>query len=309
MDDYGRRDSVHTKKQLLWADLSLLFIALAWGYTFILSKDLLTELTPFVFTGTRFLVAALILLPFVWKRLRSVSREVWIQGAVCGIALCAAYTLQILGIERTTPGKAGVITGTNVILVPFLYFLWRRLPVKKGAVIGSLLAFAGLLCLSGEGEWAGLSSGDLLVFLCAVFFALHILMVDRAYEKHQDIDTLAFVMIQLMVVGVIDTAIAAVSEPIPHQLSGYGWFAFWFDCLIGTLLAYVVQIKAQQFSPPVHVSILLSLEAVFAFLFSWLLWGEPLTTVVVIGVALMLAGIYVTELSDHKEKADEVGRI
>lgn len=289
-----------TKKQLLWADLSLFIISLAWGYTFILSKDLLAEMTPYYFLGTRFLFAALILLPFIWKRLYQVERDVWMQGILCGVVLCAAFTLQILGIDRTTPGKAGVITGTNVVLVPFLYFLWRRKPVKKGAVIGSILAFIGLTFLSGKGEWTGIALGDLLVFLCAIFFALHILMVDRFYEKKADLDSLSFVMIQLLVVGVIDLVIAVFSEPIPKPLSSYGWFAFWFDCLIGTLLAYVVQIKAQQFTPPVHVSIILSLEAVFAFLFSWLLWGESVTAIVLTGVLLMLGGIYVTELSNHE---------
>ncbi|MFS0565471.1 DMT family transporter [Brevibacillus invocatus] len=223
------------------------------------------------------------------------------QGIICGIVLCAAFTFQILGIDRTTPGKAGVITGTNVILVPFLYFIWRRKPVGKGAVIGSLLAFAGLTCLSGDEGWTGISFGDFLVFLCAIFFALHILLVDRLYEQREDVDSLNFVMIQLLVVGVIDLAIALFVEPLPQPLSSYGWFAFLFDCLIGTLLAYIVQIKAQQFSPPVHVSILLSLEAVFAFLFSWLLWGEPVTPIVWTGVALMLAGIYITELGDHQK--------
>lgn len=290
-----------TKKQLIWADLSLFFIALAWGYTFVLSKDILTEMTPFYFLGTRFLLAALLLLPFVWRRLKKVSRDVWVQGIICGIVLCAAFTFQILGIDRTTPGKAGVITGTNVILVPFLYFIWRCKPVGKGAVIGSLLAFAGLTCLSGDEGWTGISFGDFLVFLCAIFFALHILLVDRLYEQREDVDSLNFVMIQLLVVGVIDLAIALFVEPLPQPLSSYGWFAFLFDCLIGTLLAYIVQIKAQQFSPPVHVSILLSLEAVFAFLFSWLLWGEPVTPIVWTGVALMLAGIYITELGDHQK--------
>lgn len=288
-----------TKKQLLWADLSLFVIALAWGYTFILSKDLLRELAPFTFLGTRFLIAGLILLPFVWRRLRTAGREVWRQGILCGVVLCAAFTLQLLGIDRTTPGKAGVITGTNVILVPFLSYLWLRKTVGKGAVIGSILAFAGLVCLSGEGEWTGLSTGDLLVFLCAIFFAAHILMVDSFYEKKADIDPLSFVMIQLLVVGVVDTALAVCTEPFPQPLSPYGWFAYWFDCLLGTLLAYVVQIKAQQFSPPVHVSILLSLEAVFAFLFSWLLWGELVTPIILTGVFLMLAGIYIAEISDH----------
>lgn len=295
----GEKERVATKKQLLWADLSLFIIAVAWGYTFILSKDLLLEITPFYFLGTRFLLAALILLPFLWKRVRNFGRDVWVQGALCGVVLCAAFTLQLLGIDRTTPGKAGVITGTNVVLVPFLYFLWRRKAVGKGAIIGSILAFIGLVCLSGNGEWTGLSLGDMLVFLCAIFFAMHILMVDRVYEKNANIDTLGFVMIQLLVVGLIDLGIAIFTEPIPGPLSSYGWFAYLFDCLVGTLLAYVVQIKAQQFTPPVHVSILLSLEAVFAFFFSWLLWGEPVTAVVLTGVFLMLAGIYVTELSSQ----------
>lgn len=290
-----------TKKQLIWADASLLFIALAWGYTFVLSKDILTEIAPYTFLGTRFLLASLILLPFVWRRMRGVSREVWIQGLICGIVLCAAYTFQILGIDRTTPGKAGVITGTNVVIVPFLYYLWRRKPVGKTAVIGSLLAFAGLVFLSGDEGWTGIAFGDVLVFLCAIFFALHILLVDRVYEERADVDSLMFVMIQLLVVGVVDSIIALFVEPMPQALSPYGWFAFLFDCLIGTLLAYVVQIKAQQFSPPVHVSILLSLEAVFAFLFSWLLWGEPVTPIICTGVVLMLAGIYMAELGDHQK--------
>lgn len=288
-----------TKRQLLWADLSLFVIALAWGYTFVLSKDLLAELTPFYFLGTRFFIATLIMLPFVWRRLKQAGRDVWLQGILCGIVLCAAFTLQMLGIDRTTPGKAGVITGTNVILVPFLSFLWLRKSVGKGAVFGSILAFLGLACLSGEGDWTGLSIGDGLVFLCAVFFAAHILLVDRFYENKADVDSLSFVMIQLLVVGLIDGAVAVFTEPVPQPLSSYGWFAYWFDCLIGTLAAYVVQIKAQQFSPPVHVSILLSLEAVFAFLFSWLLWGELVTPIVLAGVFLMLAGIYVTELGDR----------
>jgi drug/metabolite transporter (DMT)-like permease len=66
-------------------------------------------MTPYYFLGTRFLFAALILLPFIWKRLYQVERDVWMQGILCGVVLCAAFTLQLLGIDRTTPGKAGVM--------------------------------------------------------------------------------------------------------------------------------------------------------------------------------------------------------
>ncbi|MFY0544697.1 DMT family transporter [Brevibacillus sp. H7] len=286
-----------TSKQRMWADISLFLIAVAWGYTFVLTKDLLEETTPFYFTGTRFLLAALILCLIAWKQVRTTSREGWVWGWVCGVVLCAAFTLQIIGIKLTTPGKAGVITGTNVILVPIFYYLWRRVSVQKGAILGSVLAFIGLVCLSGDGEWASLSIGDGLVFLCAVFFALHILLVDFVYTRQPEVDSLSFVMIQLLAVGIIDLFIAVWVEPVPGLLSGYGWFAFLFDCLIGTMLAYIVQIKAQQYLPPARVSLLLSFEAVFAFLFSWLLWGEPITAVIAMGIGLMLLGIFVTEWS------------
>lgn len=283
------------KKHMLLANLALLGIAIAWGYTFVLTKDLLEEMGPLYFIGTRFLLAALLLLPFCWKHLRRTDREVWKAGLACGLLLWASFTLQVVGINLTTPGKAGVLTGTMVIFAPLLYFVWARIPVQTGPLLGSLCAFSGLILLSWDGNWSGVNLGDGLTLLCACCFAIHMVMVDRLYHKNITFDALLFVMIQLFVVGIIDTALAVATEPLPGMLSPYGWFAYLFDLLIGTALAYVVQIKAQKYSPPTHVSLILAFEPVFAFVFSWLLWGEAATSAVVVGIVLILAGIFVTE--------------
>lgn len=285
------------RKKVIIADVSLLGIALAWGYTFVLTKDLLDETSPLFLTGTRFLLAALLLWSFKHSALKKAEWHVWKKGIQCGIPLWAGFALQTVGIAHTTPGKAGVLTGTVVIIVPLLSFLVMKTAVPRGALIGSLLTFCGLALLSWDGSALYMSGGDVLVLLCAVCFAIHILLVDRIYKQKESFDDLVFIMIQLLVVGVISLPFAFWLEPLPRLLSTYGWFAFGFDLLIGTLLAYIVQIKAQQYSPPAHVSLLLSLESFFAFLFSWLLWGEMITRSVIIGIFLILLGILVTEAS------------
>ncbi|KMY52657.1 hypothetical protein AC623_00585 [Bacillus sp. FJAT-27231] len=286
------------KKKVIIADVSLVGIALGWGYSFVLTKDVLAEMTPLYFISTRFLLAALILLLFKWKDIRNMPKQMWKYGIASGTALWAGFILQTLGIELTTPGKAGVLTGTMVVIVPFLYFFWSKVAVQRGAVLGSLLTFLGLIILSWDGSWAGVNLGDILAFLCAFFFAIHVILVDRAYKKNESVDSLSFITIQLFIVGIFSLPFAVSLEPLPSLLSPYGSYAYTFDLLIGTLLAYIVQIKAQQYSPPTHVSLLLSLEAVFAFLLSWLLWGEALTFNTVLGISLILGGIFITEAFD-----------
>lgn len=288
------------RKQVLIADLSLFLIVIAWGYTFVLTKDLLRELAPLTFTGARFLLAALILLVFRWRKLLQLTREQLIQGGICGLVLCAAFTLQIIGIKYTTPGKAGLLTGTTVILVPFLAYLVSKAVPEKGAVVGSIVAFGGLLLLSWENQSFGISLGDFLVLLSALFFAMHIIIVDRIWKEGNSFHLLDFTMLQLITVGIVDLVIAGAIEQVPSGLSWYGWYAFLFDCLIGTLLAYLVQLKAQQFTPPTHVGIILSLEAVFAVVFSWLLWGEQFTAIVLTGSSLIIAAIFITVLTERQ---------
>lgn len=262
-------------------------------------------MTPLFFTGSRFLVAALILAIWQWKRIKEMTPFYWKAGIVSGILLCLAYTTQIYGIDLTTPGKAGMITGTAVVMVPFLYFLWSRTPIRKGPILGSFCAFFGLCLFSWDGSLTGVNNGDLLVLLCALCFAIHTVYVDRTYEKEEPVNPLLFAMVQLAVVGVVGSILAVLFEPMPTQLSAYGWYAYLFELVVGTLIAYIVQLRAQSITTPIRVSLLLSLESVFAFGFSWLLWGEPVTVSILFGGIFLLAGIYITEIYNKPHPSDD----
>lgn len=287
-------------KRTLLADAMLLFIAISWGYTFVLSKDLLEEMTPLFSVGTRFLAAAILMLPFLVKYLKQLTRVDLKQGLITGLALSLAYNFQIFGISMTTPGKAGIITGSAVVFVPLLYYLWVKKPVERGALLGTLFVFFGLISFSwtGRNDFSGLNFGDFLALCGAVFFAVHVIIVDHVHRKSESrLPQMMFIMLQLLVVGVSTLLLAVPLEPMPTMLSPYGWFAFSFDMLIGTLLAYIVQIYAQKHTHPANVSIILSFESFFAYLFSWLLWGEMLTLSIGIGIILFVFGILSAELS------------
>lgn len=289
-------------KKSLFADLILFLIAVSWGYTFVLTKDLVDEITPLYFIGSRFLIAAVLLLLFTWRSLRQLTKDDLRSGILAGLALGAAFNLQIFGIQLTTPGKAGLFTGTAVIWIPFFYFIWNRKPLRMDTVISAFIVFAGLVLFSWKNafEFIRLNAGDLLALGGAVFFAVHVMMVEHYHRNRKSaLPQSVFVMLQLFVVGVVTLIFAVPLEPFPSALSSYGWFAYGFDLLFGTLLAYMGQIYAQKYTHPAHVGIILTFESFFAYLFSWWLWGEILTQHMWIGIFMFILGLVVAEVSPY----------
>lgn len=289
-------------RKSLFADLILFLITVSWGYTFVLTKDLVDEITPLYFIGSRFLIAAVLLLLFTWRSLRLVTKDDLRSGILAGLALGAAFNLQIFGIQWTTPGKAGLFTGTAVLWIPFFYFIWSRKPLRMDTVISAFIVFAGLALFSWKDsfDFIGLNAGDLLALGGALFFAVHVMMVDHYHQKRKSaLPESFFVMLQLFVVGVVTLIFAVPLEPFPSALSPYGWFAYGFDLLFGTLLAYMGQIYAQKYTHPAHVGIILAFESFFAYLFSWWLWGETLTHHMWMGIFMFVLGLAVAEASPY----------
>ena len=257
------------------------------------------EITPLYFIGTRFFIAAILILWFVRNHLRLLTlQDVW-AGTLAGLFLSAAFNLQVFGIQQTTPGKAGLFTGLTVLFVPIFYFIWSRRAIPATAIVGALLIFSGLALFSWKQDFNfnGLNIGDYLAIGGAVFFAAHVIVVDHFHQKKlTKLPDLVFVMLQLLVVGISTLLLAVPLEPFPRNLSAYGWYAYNFDMIIGTLLAYIVQIYAQKFTHPSNVSIILSSESLFAYLFSWLLWNELITIKILIGILLFVSGVFITEI-------------
>lgn len=278
----------------LQADLSLLLVALIWGSTFVLVKDAVTYVGPLTFIAVRFTLTAVAMMLLFRRRLRAVGRHGLAAGALIGVFLFAGYGFQTAGLQYTTASKAGFITGLSVVLVPFIAWLWLRRPPGGLALVGVILATAGLALLSLRwGEGLAINHGDLLVLACAVSFALHITAVGAFAPQ---MDPLALATTQIATTAVISTVAALVVEAPTWPIPTFVWGAAAFTGVLATGLAFGVQTTAQVFTTPTHTALIFATEPVFAALFGFLLAGERLSGQAWLGCGLILAGMMVAEL-------------
>ena len=215
-----------------------------------------------------------------------------------GIALCAGYGFQTMGLRFTTPAKAGFITGLCVALVPIGSALFLRRPPPRAAVFGVALATVGLGMLSLNADWR-ISLGDLLVLCCAISFAAQIILT-AAFAPGQPAMRLA--LVQIATVAVICGAISLTWERPWPALTNQAAFAAVFTGVLATSFAFATQTVAQRFTSPTHTALIFSLEPVAAAIFSFLLIGESLTPRAIVGCALILTGMLVAETWNVKRK-------
>src|SRR5690606_28492509 len=192
--------------------------------------------------------------------------------------------------QFTTASKAGFITALNVVFVAVMAALLSRRPTPLPTWLGVGLATVGLALLTVDwSEGFHVQPGDAIVLLCAVLFALHIVLVDRLAPAY---DPVLLTWVQLGVVAAVASAAALVMD---GGIVGFhqpeNWWPLLFLAVLATAGAVLLQVYLQKFTAPARVGLVLSLEPVFAALFAWMLLGETLTTSGWIGGALVLAGV------------------
>ncbi len=289
------------RRQII-ADFALLIVTAIWGATFVMVKDAVSAFPVFAFLFLRFSVATLSLIPVrpLLERRFAVlhgrghvrERDSWVMGGVLGIVLVLGYGFQTTGLQHTTPAKAGFITGLYVVIVPILTsILTRRVP-EPPLWVGVTLATVGLMILSLNRTLQP-ELGDVLVFFCAISFALHIVITGYLAPGHAP---LALTLSQLATTAVLSGIISRVWEwpwpPMGQQMI----VAAIFTGVLASTFAIAVQTIAQRFTSPTHTALIFSLEPVFAAVFSFFLAAEPITGRVVLGGALILAGTLVAEI-------------
>jgi drug/metabolite transporter (DMT)-like permease len=253
---------------------------------------------PFLYNGARFLFGAMTLLPFVGLRLRSLTRlEGW-GGGLAGLLLFAASALQQMGLQFTTAGNAGFITGLYVVLVPlFLALVWKQWP-HWSAWVASLLAAVGLFLLSAV-ERLALAPGDGLELAGAVLWAFHVILIGWLARR---VDVLRLALVQYLVCGLLSTLMGLGLEA--HTLQGFAvaWWAGVYTGIFSIGLGYTLQVVGQRHSPPTDASVILSTEAVFAALAGWLVLREMLTAWQLLGCGLMLAGMILAQVRTLRQE-------
>jgi len=279
-------------------DALLLITAGIWGLAFVAQRVGMQHVEPFIFNGVRFALGALTLVPVMMLKIPSAQPDIAPEPAsvmkgslAAGLALFLGVSLQQVGIVSTTAGKAGFITGLYVVLVPILSLIWGQ-HVRSGTWIGALCALTGLYLLSIKAGFS-IARGDLLVLLSAFCWAAHVHIIGRFASR---IGSLRLAFNQYLLCSVMSLIIAGIYEHPTLDALAHVAVPIIYGGVFSVGIAYTLQVVAQKQAPPAHAAIILSLESVFAACGGWLILGEGLSLRAMIGCALMLAGMIISQL-------------
>ena len=295
----------------------LILTAFIWGTAFVAQSVGMDYLGPFTFNGVRSLIGGAALLPCIWflgvlngkdtagkdadgkpdekASVPSGRKELVLGGIACGVLLFGASSLQQLGIQYTTAGKAGFITACYIVIVPVLgVFLGKRIGWKVWLAVAIALVGLYFLCIT---EKFTIGKGDVLIFVCAIVFSLHILVIDYFSPK---VDGVKMSCIQFFVCGIVSLPFMFVLETPKVGAMLEGWMPLLYAGVLSCGVAYTLQIIGQKNVHPAIASLILSLESCFSVLAGWIVLGERLSAKESIGCVLMFAAIILAQLPERK---------
>ena len=281
----------------LRADLILLLAAIIWGFAFVAQRIGMDYVGPFTYNGVRFALGTIVLLPFLFiyaskkEPLIKVShhadrRKIILGSLMTGLFLFGGVALQQSGLQHTTAGKAGFITGLYVVFVPIVGLLFGQRS-HFTIWIGAILSLAGLYLLSMTSGFT-IAPGDKLVLYCAIVFTFHVLFIAWLSPL---MNSFLLAVIQFSICALLNLVIAFAIEPVNMASIMQAWLPIAYGGILSVGVAYTLQVIAQKTAHPAYASIILSLEAVFAVIGGWLLLHEQLTQRMLIGCLLMLVGM------------------
>ena len=284
----------------------LMTTALIWGTAFVAQKSGMELIGPIAFNGIRTLIGAVALIPVILimgkdNKAEGSGKTLIIGGICCGLALGTAGNIQQIGLYYTSVAHSGFITALYVVIVPLLgLFLKKRIsPVMWCCVITSAIGLY-LLCIPAGG-FGAINSGDILVFVCAICFAIHILIIDYFSPK---VDGVKLSCIQFFVAGSVSIIISFFADPaLGFDLPSAGdicasWLSILYTGIMSCSVAYTLQILGQKETEPAIASMILCLESVFALIAGMILLGEVMSFREIIGCVIMFAAIFVANLPE-----------
>lgn len=289
------------KKKSLYADLSLLLVAIIWGSGFVVTKNALDHIGPYYLLALRFTLATILFSLVFFKKIKNANMKDIKSGIIVGAFLFGGFATQTVGLNYTTAGKQAFITATNVVMVPFIYWALSKKKPDNYDILGAVLCFVGIGILSLEGGTT-INYGDFLTFICAIFFALHISSVGY-FAK--DSDALVLTVVQFATAAVLSIICLLIFEPGPVRVHQEAIYPILHLGVLGTLVAFLIQNVAQKYTTSTHTAIILSLESVFGSLLALIFLKEPFTYRFLIGCFSILMAVIISEtklnfLKPHK---------
>ncbi|MBS7558170.1 DMT family transporter [Pseudomonas sp. RC4D1] len=293
------------RSQALRADVLMLITAVIWGAAFVAQSSGMDHIGPFLYSGLRFALGSLCLLPLVLRRTPAdrhpaplLNRGLLLGGVLMGLALTLGINLQQVGLMFTSVTNAGFITGLYVIVVPLLGLLIGH-KTGLGTWLGAVLAVVGMFLLTVSDSFH-VASGDWLQLIGAFVWGAHVILVGVFASRH---DPIRLAFLQFATCSVVSLILALCLEPIHWNAIVAAGPAILYGGVIAVGIGYTLQVIAQRDAIASHAAIILSLEAVFAAIAGAWLLDESLQLRGYFGCALMLSGMLVAQLWPQKSQA------
>lgn len=299
------------KTSKLRNSLLLLLTAAIWGVAFVAQSVGMDYVGPYTFNSVRNFIGSAVLIPCIWflnkvnppekkeytsSEKKQEQKTLIIGGICCGTLLALASSFQQIGIQYTTVGRAGFITACYIIIVPILGMLFFKKKCGFAIWIAVALSLMGLymLCIT---DGFSIGKGDLLVLICAIFFSLHILVIDRFSPL---VDGVKMSCIQFFVCGILCGIPALLFETIEFSSILAAWMPILYAGVLSCGVAYTLQIVGQKNMNPTVASLILSLESCISVLAGWILLHQKLTIRELFGCVLMFAAIILAQLPEKR---------
>ena len=306
IDSLAGPSTTPAMSQRLRADLSLIICTVIWGATFVVIKAALADISVMAYLAIRFSLAAVIMAVLYRRTVRALTPPAIWAGVQVGAFMFGGYIFQVSGIRFTTPSKAAFITGISVVFVPIILAVFGRRRISRWIWIGAVVALTGLYFLTVPSEGlGGLNHGDPIVFGCAIMFALHMIFISRGVEHHS-VAAISFLQVAttaLLATLTLPLAIVTGWEKPRLVWTPFLVFAILATAILCTVVCFSLQTWAQKHTSASHTALLLSLEPVFAAITSVSLGQERIGLRMLVGAALILAGIVMAESKASSDSA------
>lgn len=275
------------------ADLMLFFVAFFWGTGFSVTKVALDIYTPVQLLFLRFVIASVVSLIIFRKKMKTVSKSDIKAGVLMGVFLSVGFVLQTVGLEGTSTGNSAFLTGTNVVMVPFFYWLVTKTRPGKNNIIAAILMFLGIILLTVDFDNFGkFNLWDFLTFLCAISFAWQVVATGIFAS---DKDPAVISTLQIITSTVIFLVLLLI-ERKTVIINVQGTISMLYLSLVTTLLCFLMQTIGQKYTSTTHAAIILSLESVIGSLIGVILLKEKYSAVTIIGFAVIFFAVLTAEL-------------
>jgi drug/metabolite transporter (DMT)-like permease len=271
----------------------LFLMTLVWGTTFTFSKILLDEMSPLQAIALRFLLSAIILGVLFGRSIFPLTTRQLRPGAILGVLLFAGFAVQNIGLGLTTASKSGFLTALTVVFVPLLQIGIEHKSPHWGNIAGALVVAAGLWMLTTP-EGSAFNLGDALTLACALAFSFYMIYLD-IFSGMGSVLQLTFV--QVAVNAILAVMISMIVDPPLHAVSGGAVATVIYLTVFATVLTTLGQTRFQKDTTPTRAAIIFSGEPVIAAIVAAFVLHERLGSMGILGGALILIGILLSELS------------